>query len=152
MGVTWEGHIISWHERASVLTKAVLSSLSKVGLSTFPSALLAAVTFQVLLAVLFGVEIWGLRESVDGLITHSPYLSPILLPVMHELKSFLSLLWDTFNAPLHCLYGLCTFLELAIDRQHKLATSLSPDSWATITLVAVRYPSSTCSAWVYLRA
>ena len=57
MGVTWEGHIIPWREWASVLMKAVLSSLSKVGLSAFPSALIAAITSRVLPAVLFGVEI-----------------------------------------------------------------------------------------------
>ena len=152
MGVSWEGHIIPWREWASVLMKAVLSSLSKVGLSAFSSALIAAITSRVLPAVLFGVEIWGLKESVDGLIRHSPYLLPTLLPVMHEPKSFLSLSRDTFNAPLHRLSGLGTFLELAIGLQHKLVTSLSPDSWAAITSVAVRCPSSTCSAWVYLRA
>ena len=68
MGVTWEGHIIPWHEWASVLTKMVLSYLSKVGISAFPLALTAAITSWVLPAVLFGVEIWGIKESVDMLI------------------------------------------------------------------------------------
>lgn len=66
----------------------VLSSLSKVGLSAFPSAMTAAITSRVLPAVLFGVKIWGIKEAVDMMIKRCPYLSSTLMPVMRELKIF----------------------------------------------------------------
>ena len=62
MGVTWEGHIIPWHEWASVIMKAVLLSLSKVGLSAFPLVLVAAITSWVLPVVLFGAKFRVLRS------------------------------------------------------------------------------------------
>ena len=91
MNVTWEGHIIPRQKLASVLMKVVLSSLSKVGLSAFPSALTAVITSRVLPVVLFGVEIWGIKESVDMLINHSLCVSfsifyYIMMVIYNDLK------------------------------------------------------------------
>ena len=59
-GVDFLGHITPWRQRDPTLVRAVSHRLSRVGLATYPGALVRAVLTLVLPVWLWGVELWGL--------------------------------------------------------------------------------------------
>ena len=43
LGVIWAGYIAPWQDWAALLTQLILTSLHRVGLASFPSALVTAI-------------------------------------------------------------------------------------------------------------
>ena len=115
------------------LLQRISAALSRVGLASYPVALLWAISIKALPTCLYGGEIPVLRD-LAGVMLHgsSPFCSPHFLQLLGFLQWRSGLPENAFNAPVYQLYQLRTFTELVLPCVLTLLDHLSPIQWACI--------------------
>ena len=108
--VTTHGQLLPWRTSFNALFHRVHSALTDAGLGAYPSDLVAGLGIKVLPAVLYGCELWGLRELAKvALGTKSPCLSDGLALLLAQVKLHTGLPAGGFNA---AVYQLCQIPSL----------------------------------------
>lgn len=107
VGISATGAVSPWRPpgAATGSVRSVLSRLSRVGMSTYPAAVVCALGVAVLPALLYGAELWAVRDLL-GVVRRgaSPYHASCFTPVLETLKRLAGLPTTAFSAPVYRLF------------------------------------------------
>ena len=149
--ITSDGRFAPWRDVFDRSMHALLNRLTRVGLGYIPVALVNGLFVNVMPALLFGAELWGIAYIYGVLCNNkSPYACPYLEPVLGFLRKQAGLPRNSSTAALHRLYGIPTFLKLVLPRLTRLFGNMSGAQWARIEWVASRQ-AGLCTQLVAVR-